>query len=125
MLLLKLMAHKASTQIGSLPSLLVPNFIQKFQSLPSLQTHTIDSPAGNIYSRIMNPTTHVLESRVAQLEGGHPLAGLAVASGTSACFFSIINLAQFGDNIVSSNKLYGGTYTQFNMILPSFGGASG
>ena len=63
---------------------------------------------GNIYSRLMNPTTHVLESRYAQLEGGHPLSGLAVASGTSAIFYAIINLAQHGDNIVSSNQLYGG-----------------
>ena len=69
----------------------------------------------------MNPTTHVLESRVAQLEGGHPLAGLATSSGTAACFYSIITLAQAGDNIVSSNKLYGGTYTQFNDILPTMG----
>ena len=73
---------------------------------------------GNIYTRLNNPTTHVLESRVAQLEGGHPLAAVAVASGTSACFYSIINLAQAGDNIVASSKLYGGTYTQFNDILP-------
>ncbi|GFH47107.1 o-acetylhomoserine [Chaetoceros tenuissimus] len=76
---------------------------------------------GNIYSRLMNPTTHVLESRYAQLEGGHPLSGLAVASGTSAIFYAIINLAQHGDNIVSSNQLYGGTYTQFHDILPQFG----
>lgn len=76
---------------------------------------------GNIYSRLMNPTTHVLESRYAQLEGGHPLSGLAVASGTSAVFYSIINLAKAGDNIVSSRALYGGTYTQFNDILPSLG----
>jgi len=76
---------------------------------------------GNIYSRLTNPTTHVLESRVAQLEGGHPMAGLAVASGTSAVFYAIINCAQAGDNIVSSNKLYGGTYTQFNDILPTMG----
>lgn len=70
----------------------------------------------------MNPTTHVLESRYAQLEGGHPLSGLAVSSGTSAIFYAVINLAKAGDNIVSSNALYGGTYTQFNdMILPSFG----
>ena len=54
------------------------------------------------------------------LEGGHPLA-VATASGTSAIFYSIINLAQAGDNIVSSNKLYGGTYTQFNDILPTLG----
>eukprot|EP00614_Pseudopedinella_elastica_P003081 CAMPEP_0172587426 /NCGR_PEP_ID=MMETSP1068-20121228/6471_1 /TAXON_ID=35684 /ORGANISM="Pseudopedinella elastica, Strain CCMP716" /LENGTH=453 /DNA_ID=CAMNT_0013382437 /DNA_START=1 /DNA_END=1362 /DNA_ORIENTATION=- len=76
---------------------------------------------GNIYSRLMNPTTHVLESRYAQLEGGHPLSGLAVASGTNAIFYAIINVAQAGDNIVSSRALYGGTYTQFNDILPQFG----
>jgi O-acetylhomoserine (thiol)-lyase len=66
---------------------------------------------GNIYSRLMNPTTHVLESRYAQLEGGHPLSGLATASGTNAIFYAILNLAQNGDNIVSASKLYGGTYT--------------
>ena len=67
----------------------------------------------------MNPTTHVLESRIAQLEGGHPLAAVALASGTSACFYSIINLAQAGDNIVSSSKLYGGTYTvRTRMMIP-------
>jgi len=76
---------------------------------------------GNIYARLMNPTTHVLESRVAQLEGGHPLAGLAVASGTNAVFYAIINLAQAGDNIVSARNLYGGTFTQFNDILPTLG----
>lgn len=76
---------------------------------------------GNIYSRLMNPTTHVLESRYAQLEGGHPLSGLAVASGTSAVFYSIINICSMGDNIVSSRALYGGTYTQFNDILPQMG----
>ena len=76
---------------------------------------------GNIYTRIGNPTTHVLESRMSQLEGGHPLAAVATASGTSAVFYSIINLAQAGDNIVSSNKLYGGTYTQFNDSLPTLG----
>lgn len=91
-----------------------------FSSLP-LSYPFIDGQTGNIYSRLMNPTTHVLESRVAQLEGGHPLAGLAVASGTSAIFYAIINLAQAGDNIVSSNKLYGGTFTQFNDILPTLG----
>ena len=69
----------------------------------------------------MNPTTHVLESRYALLEGGHPLSGLATASGTSAIFYSVINLASAGDNIVSSTALYGGTYTQFNDILPSLG----
>ena len=74
---------------------------------------------GNIYSRIMNPTNDVLEQRVAALEGG--AAGLAVASGTSAVFYSIINVAKAGDNIVSANNLYGGSFTQFNDILPSLG----
>jgi O-acetylhomoserine (thiol)-lyase len=74
---------------------------------------------GNIYTRLMNPTTDVLEQRVAALEGG--AAGLALASGTSAIFYSIINLAQSGDEIVAANNLYGGTYTQFNDILPSMG----
>jgi O-acetylhomoserine (thiol)-lyase len=67
----------------------------------------------------MNPTTDVLEQRVAALEGG--AAGLGVASGTSGVFYSIINMAKSGDEIVSANNLYGGTYTQFNDILPKFG----
>lgn len=76
---------------------------------------------GNIYSRLMNPTTDVLERRVALLEGAPEGGGLALASGTSAIFYSIINLAQAGDNIVSARSLYGGTYTQFNDILPRLG----
>ncbi|HSJ04396.1 MAG: O-acetylhomoserine aminocarboxypropyltransferase/cysteine synthase family protein [Verrucomicrobium sp.] len=76
---------------------------------------------GNIYTRIMNPTTDVLEKRVALLEGAHPMSGLGVASGTSAVFYSIINLAKAGDNIVSGRNLYGGTYTQFNNLLPALG----
>ena len=74
---------------------------------------------GNIYTRIMNPTQDVLEQRVAALEGG--AAALALASGTSAIFFTVINLCRAGDEIVSANNLYGGTYTQFNNILPQFG----
>lgn len=74
---------------------------------------------GNIYSRLMNPTTDVLEQRIAALEGG--AAALALASGTSAIFYSIINLASSGDEIVASSNLYGGTYTQFNDILPTLG----
>ena len=76
---------------------------------------------GNIYTRLMNPTTDVLEKRVALLEGAHELAGLGVASGTAGIFYSIINLAQAGDNIVSARGLYGGSYTQFNDILPTMG----
>ena len=74
---------------------------------------------GNIYSRIMNPTCDVLEQRVAALEGGG--AALALASGTSAIFYSIINLCRSGDEVVAAHNLYGGTYTQFDSILPRFG----
>jgi O-acetylhomoserine (thiol)-lyase len=74
---------------------------------------------GNIYTRIMNPTTDVLEQRVSELEGG--AASVALASGTSAIFYAVITLAQAGDEIVSANNLYGGTYTQFDAILPQFG----
>jgi len=74
---------------------------------------------GNIYTRLGNPTTDVLEQRVTQLEGG--AASVAVASGTSAIFYAIITLAQAGDEIVAANNLYGGTYTQFDSILPGLG----
>jgi len=67
----------------------------------------------------MNPTTDILEQRLSQLEGG--AASVALASGTSAIFYSIITLAEAGDEIVSANNLYGGTYTQFEAILPKFG----
>lgn len=74
---------------------------------------------GNIYTRLMNPTTDVLEQRVAALDGG--MAGLALASGTSANFYAIINICQAGDEVVSARNLYGGTYTMLNDILPQFG----
>lgn len=74
---------------------------------------------GNIYTRLMNPTHDVLEKRVAAMDGG--AAALALASGTSAIFYSVINLCSAGDEIVSANNLYGGTFTQFNDILPQFG----
>lgn len=74
---------------------------------------------GNIYTRLMNPTTDALEQRVAALEGG--AAALALASGTSAIFYAIINICQAGDEVVAAKNLYGGTYTQFNDILPQFG----
>jgi len=76
---------------------------------------------GNIYTRLMNPTTDVLEKRLALLEGAPEFGGLALASGTSAVFYSVINLARAGDNIVSARNLYGGTYTQFKDILPALG----
>lgn len=74
---------------------------------------------GNIYSRMMNPTTDILEQRISQLEGG--AASVALASGTAAIFYAVITLAQAGDEIVSANNLYGGTYTQFDTILPQLG----
>jgi O-acetylhomoserine (thiol)-lyase len=74
---------------------------------------------GYIYTRLGNPTTAILEDRFSLMEGAP--ASLAVASGTAACFNSIVNLAQMGDSIVSARNLYGGTYTQFNDILPKFG----
>ena len=74
---------------------------------------------GNVYTRLMNPTHDVLEQRVAQLEGG--AGALALASGTSGVFYSLINIMQAGDEFVSANNLYGGSFTQFNDILPQFG----
>ena len=75
--------------------------------------------AGNIYTRIMNPTTDVLEKRVAALEGG--VAALAVASGMAAITYAIQTIAGVGDNIVSVAKLYGGTYNLFAHTLPRLG----
>ena len=74
---------------------------------------------GNIYTRIMNPTTAVLEQRVAELEGG--IGALAVASGMSAITYAIQTIAEAGDNIVSASTLYGGTYNLFAHTLPQIG----
>jgi O-acetylhomoserine (thiol)-lyase len=74
---------------------------------------------GNIYTRIMNPTSDVFEKRVAELEGG--VAALAVASGQAATVLAVLNLAGAGDNIVSSQTLYGGTYNLFAYTLPKWG----
>jgi O-acetylhomoserine (thiol)-lyase len=74
---------------------------------------------GNIYTRIMNPTTAVFEERVAKLEGGSH--AVAAASGQAAEVLAITNIAEVGDEIVSSNSLYGGTYNLFHYTLPKFG----
>lgn len=74
---------------------------------------------GNIYTRIMNPTQDVLEKRVAAMEGG--VAGLALASGSTAVTYSILTIAEAGDNIVSAGTLYGGTYNLFAHTLPQLG----
>lgn len=83
---------------------------------------------GYIYTRLGNPTQEVLETRLALLESsglqngaGRKAGALALASGTSAVFYSIINLARQGDEIVAGSNLYGGTYTMFDAILPQFG----
>lgn len=74
---------------------------------------------GNIYARLMNPTNDALEKRLAALDGG--VAALTLASGTAAIYFTITNIAKCGDEIVSANNLYGGTFTQFDAILPQQG----
>jgi len=75
--------------------------------------------AGNIYTRIMNPTADVLEKRVAELEGG--IAGLALSAGAAAINYAVLTLAKAGSNIVSVPQLYGGTYTLFAHMLPGLG----
>ena len=74
---------------------------------------------GNIYTRIMNPTTAVLEERCAALEGG--IAGLGLSAGSAAVNYSILNIAEKGNNIVTVPLLYGGTYTLFKHMLPRQG----
>jgi O-acetylhomoserine (thiol)-lyase len=104
----------------------------KARAVPIYQTtsYTFDDTAhaarlfglqefGNIYTRIMNPTSDVLEQRIAALEGG--VAALAVASGQAAVLYAILNIARAGDHIVSSASLYGGTYNAFVHTLPRFG----
>ena len=74
---------------------------------------------GNIYTRIMNPTTEILEQRCAELEGG--IAGLCLSAGSAAVNYSILNIAEAGNNVVSVPLLYGGTYTLFKHMLPKQG----
>ena len=74
---------------------------------------------GNIYTRLMNPTTDVFEQRMAALEGG--VAALAVASGHAAQFIALNNILQTGDNFVSSPYLYGGSYNQFKVSFKRLG----
>jgi O-acetylhomoserine (thiol)-lyase len=74
---------------------------------------------GNIYTRIMNPTSDVLEKRIAELEGG--IGALALASGSAAVTYALMTIAEQGDNVISSSALYGGTYNLFAHTLPQFG----
>src|SRR6202163_4108665 len=104
----------------------------KARAVPIYQTtsYTFDDTAhaarlfaleefGNIYTRIMNPTTDVFEQRLAALEGG--VGALALASGQAATIYALLNVARAGDHIVSSASLYGGTYNAFVHTLPRFG----
>ncbi|WP_231914040.1 PLP-dependent transferase, partial [Rhodococcus sp. LB1] len=104
----------------------------KARALPIYQTtsYTFDSTdhaaalfglaePGNIYTRIMNPTQDAVEQRIAALEGG--VAALLLSSGQAAETFAILNLAEAGDHIVSSPRLYGGTYNLFHYTLPKLG----
>lgn len=74
---------------------------------------------GNIYTRLNNPTTEVFEKRMAAVEGGS--AALAVASGSAAIFYTVLNLTRMGDEIVAGNNLYGGTYQMFHYVMPKLG----
>ena len=109
-----------------------PDPTTKSRAVPIYQTtsYTFDSAEhganlfalkafGNIYTRLMNPTTDVFEKRIAALEGG--VAALATASGHAAQFVAITNIAQAGDNFVSSSRLYGDSYNQFKVTLPRLG----
>ena len=75
--------------------------------------------SGNIYARMMNPTNDVLEQRLARMEGG--AAALTFASGTAAIYFAVTNILRQGDELVAASNLYGGTYTQFDALLPQGG----
>jgi O-acetylhomoserine (thiol)-lyase len=109
-----------------------PDVASRARALPIYQTtsYTFESTdhaaalfglaePGNIYTRIMNPTTDVVEQRIAALEGG--VAALLLSSGQAAETFAILNLAGAGDHIVSSPRLYGGTYNLFHYTLPKLG----
>ena len=110
----------------------VPDSATNSRAVPIYQTtsYTFDSlehgarlfaleEAGNIYTRIMNPTTDVFEKRMAEMEGG--VGALAVSSGQSAIFLALTNIAGSGDEIVSASNLYGGTHTLFCHTLKHFG----
>jgi len=126
------MSHSWKFETKSVHSGYSPDPTTKSVAVPIYQTvaYAFDSAqhgadlfdlkvAGNIYTRIMNPTNDVLEQRVAALEGG--IAGLALASGSAAVTYAIQTIAEVGDNIVASNALYGGTYNLFAHTFPLSG----
>lgn len=90
-----------------------------FDSTRQAQARFDLSEPGNIYSRLTNPTSEVLEARIAALEGG--IGALAVASGAAAVTYAILNIAVNGDHIVAANNIYGGSYNLFDNTLPAYG----
>ena len=114
--------HAGQDRSGSDPSRAVPvhrTTAYNFRDTEHAANLFALKELGYIYTRLMNPTQDTLEQRIASLEGG--AAALALASGTSAVFYSIINIAEAGDEIVATSHLYGGTYTMFSDILPRYG----
>ncbi|HOV36449.1 MAG TPA: O-acetylhomoserine aminocarboxypropyltransferase/cysteine synthase [Dysgonamonadaceae bacterium] len=90
-----------------------------FESADQAANRFALTDAGNIYTRLTNPTTAVVDERVAKLEGG--TAGITVASGSAAITYAILNIADSGDHIVAASTLYGGTYNLFSVTLPKLG----
>jgi len=111
--------YRADPASGAVAVPIVQTSSYQFQSTAHASRLFALEELGNIYTRVQNPTWDALEQRVAALEGG--AAALAVASGQAASAYSILNLAQAGDNIVSSTDLYGGTWTLFSQTLKQFG----
>ena len=114
----------AATGARAVPIYQTTSFV--FDSSEHAQNLFALAEIGNIYTRIMNPTQHVLEERIAALEGGVRTAVglpgcLAVASGQAAETLAILTLAEAGDHLVASPSLYGGTYNLFNYTLPKLG----
>lgn len=90
-----------------------------FESADQAANRFALTDAGNIYTRLTNPTTAVVDERVAKLEGG--TAGITIASGSAAITYAILNIADSGDHIVAASTLYGGTYNLFSVTLPKLG----
>jgi O-acetylhomoserine (thiol)-lyase len=111
--------HRADPTTGAVAVPIYQTTSFQFQSVEHAANLFALKELGNIYTRIMNPTTDVLEKRVAALEGG--VAALAVASGQAASAYSVQNLAVAGDNVVSSTNLYGGTWSLFANTLKQQG----
>lgn len=112
-------SYRADPTTGSVAVPLYQTTSYQFQDTAHAARLFALQELGNIYTRLQNPTQDAFEQRVAALEGG--VAALAVASGQTASTFAILNVAQAGDNIVSSTDLYGGTVTLFAQTLKQFG----